>query len=200
MIIADFLDYETAKVYDQGKTQTCVPHTFFTILSEHIQQRQGEEVEFDFYKYFDEMEADRKPRQLRAHYLCTKAVSDGYKTKDGRLVKIKSFKRSFAYRNWYMFCREIQLFGPQLFAVKTYRGHKLDPKNTDIIEMPTEKQFKNVNKDGHAMMIRGFDYPRKLIKFQNSWGKIDSVKWMPYDVFMKIVKYVYYVKRVEFKD
>ncbi len=195
MIIADYLDYDTAKIYDQGKSQTCVAHAFFTLLSEHIQQQTGKEVEFDFYKYHEEMEEERGS-QLRVKYLCSKAMKDGFRTKTGELVKIGSYRKYMPYNKWDWFCEHIQSTGPQLFAVKRYKGHKLNPRDTDIVEMPTSEQLKNRKKEGHMMMVRGFDYANRLVKFQNSWGKDDSVKWMPHQVFVMLCKYVYYIKNV----
>ena len=87
----------------------------------------------------------------------------------------------------------IQTSGPLIFAVKRYKGHKLNPKNTDIIGAVKDGAVKE--KAGHAMMIRGFDYPRRLIKFQNSWGN-NSIKWMPLAVYQDIFKYAYYFKGV----
>lgn len=197
-LIADYLDYDTAKVYDQGKTKTCVPHAFFTLLSEHIQQDEGLEVEFDFYKYFDQMEAERDG-MLRVRWLCHTAREKGFLTKDGQRVKIDKYVRYNAFRSFEFLCRTIQVAGPMLFAVRRYTGHKLAPKDTDVIEMPTESQLKKKKKAGHLMMIRGFDYKNQWLKIQNSWGKGDSVRWMPYDVLLKITKYMYYVKGVSIK-
>jgi len=59
MIVADYLDYDTAEIYDQGKSKTCTAHAFFTLLAEHIQQDTGKELEFDFQEHFDYMEKYR---------------------------------------------------------------------------------------------------------------------------------------------
>jgi len=200
MPITEYIDYKPAKVYDQGKSPTCVAHAFFTLLSEHVQQKYKKEVEFDFYKYHDEMEKHRNGK-LRVKYLCVKAKEDGYRTKCGRLVKIGSYRRFSAWRRWDFLCRHIQSpnVGPMLFAVKRYKGHKLNPKDTDVIEMPTEAQFKKKKMVGHMMMIRGFQYSAEWLIIQNSWGKGDSVRLLPHEVLNKICKYMYYVKNVTIK-
>ena len=71
MIIADYLDYDTAAIWDQGKSKTCAAYAFFTLLAEHIQQHTGKEVEFDFQEHFDYMERYRKVvRKRRVKALC----------------------------------------------------------------------------------------------------------------------------------
>ncbi len=209
MLIADYIDYSPAKVYDQGKTKTCVAHAFFTLLSEIIQQTYDENVEFDFHGIHAEMEKKRGKKK-RIKWLCKTAKDTGFQTKDGRLVTIENYRRYFAYNRWDFLCEHIQSTGPQLIALNMYSGHKLNPKTTDIIEMPTEKQFKKKKKNGHMVMIRGFNRPRtddgkekkswRLIKIQNSWGADDSVKWLPFDVFKEMVKYQYYLKGVKLHE
>lgn len=194
MVIADYLDYETARTWDQGKSNQCTAYAFFTLLAEHVQQEKGIDVEFDFDKYFKEMESNRGTT-MRVRYLCSKAMKDGYKTKCGKLVKIGSYVQFQAWRRLDFLCETIQAGNPMIFAVHQYEGHDLNPKDTDIIEMPTSDKKK---KNGHAMTIRGFDYSGKMIKFQNSW-KHNNIKWMPYDVFLKLCKYCFYIKNVTIK-
>lgn len=196
-IIADYLDYATARTWDQGNTIQCTAYSFFALLAEHVQQLHELEVEFDFDKYFKEMEKNRGT-QMRVEYLCSHAKNHGYRTKCGKLVKIGSYRRFSAWRKWHWLCRHLQTVGPMIFAVKRYTGHKLNPKNLSVIEMPTEKQFKKKKMMGHAMLLRGYDNQSKWLKFQNSWkgGEDVNVKWMPWEVFQKINKYCYYIKDV----
>ena len=190
MIIADYLDYDTAAIWDQGKSKTCAAYAFFTLLAEHIQQHTGTEVEVDFQEHFDYMERYRKVvRKRRVKALCMLAKEVGFLTKTGELVKIKKYKRLPVYKNFDRLCKTLQNTGPLLFAVHRYKGHKLNPKNTDIIDPVKEGAKKK--KAGHVMMIRGFDQQSQLLKFQNSWGGTDSVKYMPFDVYKDIVKYAY---------
>jgi len=202
-LIADFVDYEPARTWDQGKSSQCTAYSFFTLLAEHVQQETGKEVEFDFDKYFKEMEKNREG-MLRVKYLCSKAMKDGYRTKTGELVKIASYRKFNAWRNWKFLCEHIQSpnAGPMLFAVNRYVGHDLSPKDTDIIEMPTEEQFKKKKKSGHMMILRGFDNQAKWLRWQNSWegGEDLNVKWCPWEVFQKINKYCYYIKNVTISE
>ena len=204
-IVADYLDYETAQVWDQGKSITCTAHAFFTLLAEHIQQDTGKEVEFDFKKHFDYMEryreaakyistrTGREIKKRRVETLCILAKEVGFLTKTGERVVIKKYKRRRRF-NFNRLCKTLQNTGPLVFAVHRYKGHKLNPKNTDIIEPVKEGAKKK--KAGHAMMIRGFDRQSQLLKFQNSWGKEDSIKYMPFDVYKDIVKYAYIIEGV----
>lgn len=204
MIVADYLDYDTAEVWDQGKSITCTAHAFFTLLAEHIQQETGKEVEFDFKKHFAYMEryreaakivrGDKTIKKRRVEALCILAESTGFLTKTGERVVIKGYRRCPFLKNFNFLCKTLQNTGPLIFAVHRYSGHKLNPKNTDIVD-PVKAGAKK-KKMGHAMMIRGFDTQSKLFKFQNSWGKEDSIRYMPFDVFKDIVKYAYIIEGV----
>jgi len=208
MIVADYLDYDTAEVWDQGKSITCTAHAFFTLLAEHIQQETGKEVEFDFKKHFAYMEryreaakivrGDKTIKKRRVEALCILAESTGFLTKTGERVAIKRYRRCPFLKNFKFLCKTIQNTGPLIFAVHRYSGHKLNPKNTDIVD-PVKAGAKK-KKMGHAMMIRGFDTQSKLFKFQNSWGKEDSIRYMPFDVFKDIVKYAYIIEGVYIVD
>lgn len=208
MIVADYLDYDTAEVWDQGKSITCTAHAFFTLLAEHIQQETGKEVEFDFKKHFAYMEryreaakivrGDKTIKKRRVEALCILAESTGFLTKTGERVVIKRYRRCPFLKNFKFLCKTIQNTGPLIFAVHRYSGHKLNPKNTDIVD-PVKAGAKK-KKMGHAMMIRGFDTQSKLFKFQNSWGKEDSIRYMPFDVFKDIVKYAYIIEGVYIVD
>ena len=208
MIVADYLDYDTAEVWDQGKSITCTAHAFFTLLAEHIQQDTGKEVEFDFKKHFAYMEryreaakivrGDKTIKKKRVEALCILAESTGFLTKTGERVVIKKYRRCPFLKNFKFLCKTIQNTGPLIFAVHRYKGHKLNPKNTDIID-PVKAGAKK-KKMGHAMMIRGFDTQSQLLKFQNSWGKEDSIKYMPFDVYKDIVKYAYIIEGVYIVD
>lgn len=204
MIVADYLDYDTAEVWDQGKSITCTAHAFFTLLAEHIQQDTGKEVEFDFQEHFDYMEryreaakivrGDKTIKKRRIEALCILAESTGFLTKTGERVAIKKYRRCPFLKNFKFLCKTLQNTGPLIFAVHRYSGHKLNPKNTDIVD-PVKAGAKK-KKMGHAMMIRGFDRQSQLFKFQNSWGKEDSIKYMPFDVFKDIVMYAYIIEGV----
>ena len=208
MIVADYLDYDTAEVWDQGKSITCTAHAFFTLLAEHIQQDTGKEVEFDFKKHFAYMEryreaakivrGDKTIKKRRVEALCILAESIGFLTKTGERVAIKKYRRCPFYKNFNFLCKTLQNTGPLVFAVHTYSGHKLNPRSTDIID-PVKAGAKK-KKMGHAMMIRGFDRQSQLLKFQNSWGKEDSIKYMPFDVYKDIVKYAYIIEGVHIVD
>lgn len=197
MLIADKLDYSTARTWDQGNTLQCTAYSFFTLLAEHVQQLYEIEVEFDFDKYFKEMEQNRGNR-MRVEYLCSHAKKHGYETKCGKLVKIGSYRLFSAWRKWNWLCRHLQTVGPMLIAVKRYKGHVLNPKYSDTIEMPTKDQFKKKKINGHAMLLRGFDNESKRLRWQNSWkgGEDRNVKWCPWEVFQKINKYCYYISKV----
>jgi len=204
VIVADYLDYDTAEVWDQGKSITCTAHAFFTLLAEHIQQDTGKEVEFDFQEHFDYMEryreaakivrGDKTIKKRRIEALCILAESTGFLTKTGERVAIKKYRRCPFLKNFKFLCKTLQNTGPLIFAVHRYSGHKLNPKNTDIVD-PVKAGAKK-KKMGHAMMIRGFDRQSQLFKFQNSWGKEDSIKYMPFDVFKDIVMYAYIIEGV----
>ncbi len=190
MIIADYLDYDTARTWDQGTSIQCASYAFFTMLAEHVQQLHNKEVEFDFDKYFKEMEENRGKKR-RIEYLCSHARNHGYHTKTGELVKIGSYRRFSAWRKWEWLCRHLQTVGPMIFVVQRYKGHVLNPKSSDVIKMPTKEKRKAT----HAMMLRGFDNQSKWLKFQNSYGE-NSIKWCPWEVFQKINLYCYYIKDV----
>jgi len=208
VIVADYLDYDTAEIYDQGKSKTCTAHAFFTLLAEHIQQDTGKELEFDFQEHFDYMEKYREGakytrgtkviKKRRVEALCVIAESIGFLTKTLERVKIKKYMRCPLYKNFHFLCKTLQKSGPLIFAVHRYKGHKLNPEHTDIIG-PVKKGAKK-KKIGHVMMIRGFDKQSQLLKIQNSWGKNDSIKYMPFDVYKSIVKYAYMIKGVYIVD
>ena len=95
MLLADTIDFVPAKVYKQ-EGPTCTVHSFFVILSEMIQNKYGIEVEFDMYKYFDIMEEERVKltgkKRRRGSWLLWEGVINGFKTTEGKLVKIKGFR------------------------------------------------------------------------------------------------------------
>jgi len=190
VLIADYVDFDTAEIYNQKSTKACTAFSFFTLLSEYVQQEHGLKVEFDILKEFDKMEKLRGKKR-RVWWLFSYCKTVGFKAKSGELVKIKGYRLLTQKKNFKKLSTVIQQSGPLVFVVHRYNGHKLNPKDTDIIESvkPSMKK-KNV---GHAMMVRGFDHPRRLIKFQNSWGD-NSIKWMPLDVWQDIIKYGYYIE------
>ena len=207
-VIADYIDYDTAKVWDQGDTKSCTAHAFFTLLAEHIQQDTGKELEFDFLEHFEYIERyreaskftwkDRVIKKSRLESLCVLAENIGFLTKTGERVKIKKHKRVSFLKNFNFLCKTIQTWGPLVLVVYQYKGHKLNPKSTDVIE-PVKAGAKK-RKTKHAMMIRGFDKQSQLIKFQNSWGEDDSVKYMPFDVYKELVDSAYIIEGVHIVD
>jgi len=196
-IVLDHGDYATARTWDQGQSLTCVSHAFFALLAEHVQQHTEKIVEFDFYKYHDEAEEYKKKHGgNRVVALCMIAKDRGFKTKTGELVKIGGYRRYAAYRNFKWLCRIIQTAGPFLLSVHLYKGHSLNP-SADIITTP-----KGARKGtSHMVMIRGFDFPSRWLRIQNSWYSKDedNVKWLPHDALVKMCQYMYYVKDVTIK-
>ena len=194
MVIADFLDYDTARTWDQGDSNMCTAYAFFAVLAEFVQQKYGVELEFNFKKYFKLMEKNRRKRMLRIYWLCFHASSKGFKAKSGELVKIKGYRRVSGYKSFEKICETLQKKGPLLFAVHQYKKHDLNPSNTDIIKKVPENAKKK--RWGHAMTLRGFDHQSKLLKFQNSWDTNFNIKWLPLPVYQNIVKYVFSIDDV----
>ena len=196
-ITADYLDYSTARTWDQGQSSTCVSHAFFTLLAEHIQQSTGKIVEFDFDKYHDEAEEYKKENGgHRVVALCKIAKDKGFKTKTGELVKIGSYRRYAAYRNFQWLCRIIQTAGPFLLSLYLYKGHSLNP-SSDIITTPKGER----KGTSHMVMIRGFDFPSEWLRIQNSWYSKDedNIKWLPHPALVEMCQYMYYVSDVTIK-
>jgi len=192
VILADFVDYDTAETYDQKKTDSCTAHAFFTSLSEWCQNDRGIELEFDIIKYFKQMEKENPSGKFRLNWLSRTAREKGFKAKTGELVKITGFSSVIAFKSFRRLCETIQRNGPLIFSVDRYVGHRLNP-DTDIVSSVPEGAKKM--KQGHVMMVRGFDYPGRMIKFQNSWGK-NSVKWLELPTYLQIVRGAWFIKGI----
>ena len=193
MILADYVDYDTAEIYDQKKTDSCTAHAFFTLLSEWCQQDRGMDLEFDIMKYFKQMEKERPSGKFRLNWLSTTAREKGFKAKTGELVKITGYSNVIAKNSFRRLCETIQRNGPLILAINTYKGLNLRPKDTDIIKDFPDDAVRN--RMGHVLMIRGFDYPGRLIKLQDSYGA-GSVKWLPLNIYLKVVKGAYFFKGI----
>jgi len=203
MLLADYLDYDPQSVYDQGSSNQCTAFTFFTVLEEFIQQKYEEKVEFPFSDYFFQMEEWRKHNKTpsgkkyrRGGAFIQMAKLNGWRTVDGRLVKISGSRGFLDTSNHDEVCRMMQRHGPCLFSVRRYKEHKLNPDQEIIDEVPEEATLLNST---HMMALRGFDRVAGLYKYHNSWGK-GSVKWMTYETFEKICFYVYSIHRVYFDN
>jgi hypothetical protein len=197
MILCDTIDYASAKVHLQ-KGGECAAFTFFTVVAEHIQQKYGEVVDFDIYKHFESMKVYEanvlkttgiKKRRMRC--LLEMARAHGFRTKDGRLVKVKWWKKMRDPRDHNQIRRALQLWGPVTFMIRYFKGHDLQPRGDIIGPVP-----EGANSVGlHEMVLRGCDFPNRLYKFQNSWGD-NSIKYVPFEVYEDIVVEAYAMSNV----
>jgi len=194
-IVADFLDYDSAEIYNQKNTDSCTCFAFFTLLSEWCQQDRGMNLEFDIKKYFKRMNIERPSGKFRLNWLSKTARTEGFKAKTGEIVKITGYSTVIAFKSFRRLCETIQRHGPLIFSVNQYEGHRLNPA-TDVIA-PVKKGATK-KKQGHVMIIRGFDYPGRMIKFQNSWGN-NSVKWIELPTYLQIVKGAWFFKGITIK-
>ena len=180
MLRADEVIYKPLKPLDQGKSKMCTAYSFFSLLSEYVQQKYDLDVEFDIPLYFELMEADRGD-QLRVEYLIDRAKKKGYLTTTGENIKVKGSRRLFGKQRSTT-KRLLQSKGPILFGVKRWYGHSL---NDDVIKMPDEDA--KLKKMGHLIYSNGF-YDKGYY-FQNSWG--DKYQRMPFEVYEHITKYAF---------
>jgi hypothetical protein len=178
MLKADELLYKPLKPLDQGQSPMCVAYSFFSLLSEFVQQKYDLDVEFDVPLYFELMEAARG-KKYRIKYLINQAKTKGYKTTTGEIVKIHGHRTVHTIETAQ---RQLQYRGPILFTVKRWYGHSL---NKDVIEMP--KEDAKLKKTAHMMYLNGF-YDKGFY-FQNSWGK--RHQRIPYDVYKYMTKGAY---------
>lgn len=212
MILADYIDFKTARVLDQGKTPTCSSHAFFMALSEHVQQEHGLDLEFDYIAEYSRMKKWRA-REIEKSSLARRKYSryvpcyfkigqdEGFRATTGELVKVKSWIKVFgqgeAWRTRIL--KELQKYGPVVFAVRRYYEHSLkDGKDGIIEDVPAGAKEKRT---GHVMILRGFDRTKQLLKFQNSWGEEASVRWMRFSTFSSTIngeplaKYAYSIRK-----
>jgi len=198
MRIADVVDYEPLKVIEQVGG-TCSAHAFFVALSEIIQQETNTDIDFDLYAEYDNMlkEKGDKSGYYIEHFMKI-GQQDGFITTDGaHRVFIDDYARIGKDKD--TIAEYLQQYGPLVFGVNTYRGHSLVRSNADgfIYNVPesSEKQSK------HVMLCRGH-LNRKGFKFQNSWGggKDRNVKYMNYETWKKMTRYVFCIKKIRIVD
>jgi len=169
------------------------------MLAELVENKTGENTDFDYLGEFESMEEMRKNKR-RLSYLLSKG-SQGFKTLDDRLVKVKAYKRAGKYfsgtKTAERICRDLQLIGPMLTKIRLH-------KNTSLTKCGFNKVLKKISgewtRSTHAIVITGFNLKRETFIIQNSWGLKKSYREIKWKDFVKIFREGYFIKTISITD
>lgn len=202
MLLADRVEYRPLKVHNQGSMPYCASYAFFTLLAEYIQQKHAIDAEFDFEKLWQYVE-DWRRKPLKAVSSNSKksygnfgrmesyfriAQEEGFEDKNGDVWGITTFRRFSPTASLDMYLNVLQQ-GCMVFVINSYEGHNWEKQP---LKEPT-----GAKKGSHAMIFIGFDYPKGVFLYQNSWGGKQQIKEMPFTMFAKYGVEAFFVPNIK---
>lgn len=167
-------------------TQTggsCSTHSFLGVLAELVESETGVKTEFDYEGEYEKIHVKGTPEGLPIYKIAKIAETKGFRTLDGRLVKITGAERMGKYPTWEAqasaLYRKIQMYGPGAMTVRwNYRKGTSLVKHKDGILTSIKQYVRNWNNPdnnrAHGIALVGFDRDEGTLNLANSWGEKNS--------------------------
>jgi hypothetical protein len=193
MILADKVEYKFRRILLQ-KHGDCSTHAFLGVMAELVENKTGIPTDFNYYEERKKMGGSFALMKR----IATKAIKNGFRTIDNRLVKASKVISVGRYTKndndglVNKLCTMIQQYGP---CVATFRWNKNSGTNLvhgkgGVLDRIFQYVRKPFGKDeaAHAISITGFDRRKKVFTLTNSWGEKMSIRYIKFKDISKIFR------------
>ncbi len=204
MINADIVRYKFRR-YLRQTGGSCSTHAFLGVLAELVENKTSEHTDFNYEGEYEKIHDGKNPEGLPISKLARIAMTKGFETLDGRVVKITKAKKIGKYPTWEAqanaLCQKIQAFGPGVLVVRWnyMKGNSLVKHKGGILTHVKKyvNNWKNKkDKRAHALSLTGFDKEKGVFFLANSWGDENSERMVRFEDLYKMFSEITFLEGV----